>query len=872
MFKKIILAVFLTLTAFVSFGQSDWKGTDYHFWYSMSIGKGDATVTNNNAILELGKPGTNKGLILPRSATTSILPQTDGMIIFDMPSKSIFYTANSQWIKIGAPALYSEYYDPGNLPLQSVTGQPSVSIMGADVSGTNSIGMSFATVDGQNAFAFGQNNNVNGTANYSFLGGSDNTSYSIYGTIFGKGNSARASYETLIGSYSTDYTPNGTNDRAFNIGVGTGTGARADAFSVFKNKDIRLQGYVSSRSDGAATKVLYTDANGFLKLGSYTETDPIFTASPAATITTTNIANWNTAYNKKINSIGFASGTLTLTQQDGSTLTANTFNTTNIPEGTNLYYTDARVQTFADTRYSLLTHTHNATFTGDATGTGTITGSIALTIPNSTVTYAKMQNIAASRLLGRYAATSGIAQEISLGTGLTLNSTTGVLSNSGVITETDPIWTAAIPNYYTKTNLQTSGQAAVHYGNLTNIPNTVLSGDVSGTGTTAITTTIQPATVTYAKIQNVTASRLLGRYTASTGVTQEISLGTGLSLNSTTGVLSNSGIITETDPTAIKNQTAVQTGANFNIDGDGIIGGTTTTNQVQSINNNDLLLWGQNGSINFATAATTVPKMVLNDDGRLGIGVLPTSARASLLEVNGNAWATDAWILGTGSAPIAEFGLSGANNAFVRTMGTGNVLLQTNASTVVATANGTTNNFEVTNQIKISGGVPGLGKVLTSDGAGLASWQAPSSNGTVTSVGLTSSDITVGGTSPITTSGTFTLTLPNINSNVGTFNNVTVNAKGQVTAASNVGYLTSYTETDPIANAKTVNVSGTAPISVSGGSQAISANPTFTITHANSGVTAGTYNNVTVNATGHVTTGSNVAYLTSYTETDPIIS
>jgi hypothetical protein len=46
--------------------------------------------------------------------------------------------------------------------------------------------------------------------------------------------------------------------------------------------------------------------------------------------------------------------------------------------------------------------------------------------------------------------------------------------------------------------------------------------------------------------------------------------------------------------------------------------------------------------------------------------------------------------------------------------------------------------------------------------------------------------------------GSTTTTLPNINSNVGTFNNLTVNAKGQVTAASNVAYLTSFTESDPL--------------------------------------------------------------------------
>jgi hypothetical protein len=61
------------------------------------------------------------------------------------------------------------------------------------------------------------------------------------------------------------------------------------------------------------------------------------------------------------------------------------------------------------------------------------------------------------------------------------------------------------------------------------------------------------------------------------------------------------------------------------------------------------------------------------------------------------------------------------------------------------------------------------------------------SSGTVTSVGLTSSDITVGGSSPITSSGTYTLTLPTVNANTGSFTNanITVNAKGLVTAVSN---------------------------------------------------------------------------------------
>jgi Chaperone of endosialidase len=91
-------------------------------------------------------------------------------------------------------------------------------------------------------------------------------------------------------------------------------------------------------------------------------------------------------------------------------------------------------------------------------------------------------------------------------------------------------------------------------------------------------------------------------------------------------------------------------------------------------------------------------------------------------------------------------------------------------------------------------------------------------------------------------------TLATVNSNVGTFNNVTVNAKGLVTSASNVVYLT---------GTKVDSISATSPIVASASTGAV------TLSHANSGVGAGTYNNVTVNATGHVTSASNAAYLTS---------
>lgn len=61
---------------------------------------------------------------------------------------------------------------------------------------------------------------------------------------------------------------------------------------------------------------------------------------------------------------------------------------------------------------------------------------------------------------------------------------------------------------------------------------------------------------------------------------------------------------------------------------------------------------------------------------------------------------------------------------------------------------------------------------------------------------VTATGVNFDGTGPVALSAV----LPTVNSNVGTFNNFTVNGKGLITAASNVGYLTSYTETDTLSS------------------------------------------------------------------------
>jgi len=105
-----------------------------------------------------------------------------------------------------------------------------------------------------------------------------------------------------------------------------------------------------------------------------------------------------------------------------------------------------------------------------------------------------------------------------------------------------------------------------------------------------------------------------------------------------------------------------------------------------------------------------------------------------------------------------------------------------------------------------------------------------------------SGDVSGTGTTAITT------TLPNVNTNVGTFQGLTINAKGLVTAATNLGFTTS---TGTVTSVGTGTGLDGGPITGSG-----------TILLANTAVTPGTYQGIIVDQQGRITGASNQNYLT----------
>jgi len=158
----------------------------------------------------------------------------------------------------------------------------------------------------------------------------------------------------------------------------------------------------------------------------------------------------------------------------------------------------------------------------------TVASGTSWSIDNDAVTYAKMQNVsAASKLLGRgSAAGSGDVEEITLGTGLSMSGTTLSATGGGGGAPTDADYLVKTANASLSAERVVSDSTSVvanwTTGGQVSFERAALTGDVTASANNNATTIANDA-VTYAKMQNVSATdKVLGRASAGSGDVEEI--------------------------------------------------------------------------------------------------------------------------------------------------------------------------------------------------------------------------------------------------------------------------------------------------------------------------------------------------------------
>lgn len=255
--------------------------------------------------------------------------------------------------------------------------------------------------------------------------------------------------------------------------------------------------------------------------------------------------------------------------RDGAVIPAlGDYTTSIVSEGSNLYYTDARVRSTALTGLSasntaILATDNILQALGKAQGqiSAKANSSISLTV-NGTAGRVLVsgggQNLTANRTwtvdLANGIVTSGTYPKVTVDTygrvisGASLVAadipnlptskiTSGVFDNARLGSGTAGAGTFLGANGWAvppNTNTTYTGSTSITLSG-TSFQRPALTGDVTSPANSN-TLTIAGNSVTYAKMQNMSTQRLLGRGSAGTGIIQEITLGTNLSLT-TAGVL-----------------------------------------------------------------------------------------------------------------------------------------------------------------------------------------------------------------------------------------------------------------------------------------------------------------------------------------------
>ena len=392
------------------------------------------------------------------------------------------------------------------------------------------------------------------------------------------------------------------------------------------------------------------------------------------------------------------------------------------------------------------------------------------------------------------------------GTGLTLTGNTFSITNTGVTAGT-----------YTKVTINAQGQVTTGANlassdvttalgftpyNSTNPSNYIsanqtitVSGDATGTGTTTLALVLANSGVTAGTYKSVTVDAK-GRVTAGTNPTTLAGYGITNALANTGG--SMGGTITFTTGTVTGLPTPT-------VGGDAV--NKTYADAAQTATAN-AVTW------KTRVAAATTANITLS--GTQTIDGYAAVAGDRILVKNQTAAADNGiYVVAAGAWTRATDAATGA----------------TISALVAIVLNGTVN--ALTQWVNTNTGAITLGTTSISFSATAAASSTPYTAGT----GLT------------LTGQQFSIT--NTGVTAGTFTKVTVNAQGQVTTGANLasGDVTTALGYTPLQNNQTITLSGDVTGSGATG---------ITTTLANSGVTAGTYTKVTVDAKGRVTLGANL--------------